>query len=367
MMSSMLGDESARPEDNCSRVRVAMRPTVSIIWLNFNGARHVHLWQSVFEEEYPAKEVIFVDNGSSDESFDQFRQLSSRYPGVITKTLRLPKNVGYSMANNLGFEAATGEYICLLSNDVGVSSNWIEPALRVFDSDPTIAIAGSLLRRADDISKLDPMGNFIDVFGFNHPFRFRGEPIQEVFYSEGAVMFIRRSVVERLGYLFPADYFMMFEDVDLCWRSALLGYRTVIATESVAYHVRGGTVPGIIMKSNPEITRRGTRNRVATLFSNYGARRLVMFVPTSVGLEICKALLLEFRGSSANARATLGGLVAFIRDIWPLSERRARVQKTRTVLDSVACRDMLGPAEGLRSSLVSWIAFARNEGRRPGR
>ena len=63
-------------------------------------------------------EIIVVDNGSAR---DEAAMLRERYPEI--KALRSERNLGFAGGNNLGFAAATGDYLLLLNNDTEVEDD----------------------------------------------------------------------------------------------------------------------------------------------------------------------------------------------------------------------------------------------------
>jgi GT2 family glycosyltransferase len=328
-------------------------PLVSIVLLNFNGRRFLDLWNSLFSLDYPRFEIIFVDNGSSDDSLTEFGKLASRHPSHTVKIIRLPENCGYSRANNLGVEQARGEIIVLLSNDIKVTEGWLKNAVDVLESNQLIGVAQSILYLLDSPSELDRTGNYIDVLGFNHPF-VSGKALEEVFYSEGAVMFIRRKVINETLGLFDEGYFMLYEDVDFCWRTRLMGYKVVIMPTSEAYHKCGGTVPGVLMKTDPRYVFTNTRNRLNTLFKNYSISNVIRFVPLSIGVEVTKGIWLMLNGKKAEGMACFAGIFSVFSGLSKTMKKRALVQGRRKLTsDSEIMRSMTSLNEAIRDTIHS--------------
>jgi GT2 family glycosyltransferase len=95
-------------------------------------------------------------------------------------------------------------------------------------------------------------GGWIDKFGY--PFM-RGrvfddcetdsgqyDDVQPCFWASGAAFFVRSSVYHELGGL-DEFFFAHQEEIDLCWRMQLAGYKVFVQPASVVYHVGGGTLP----------------------------------------------------------------------------------------------------------------------------
>ena len=333
-------------------------PLVSIILLNYNGKSLSQYWQSIFLESYANKEVIFVDNGSADGSAASFVGLTERFPATPTRLVTLPKNVGYSQGNNEGVKFARGEFICLLGNDVEVDSNWIQPVLDVFNADPGIGCVLPAIFRMSDRSQPDLPWTEMDPFGFTHRLQPTGASVQKVFFTEGTSMFFRRSLLDRLGYLFPSEYFFMHDDVDFCWRAKLLGFSSVVASQSRVFHVRGGTEPGVLLKRNPRPIQTGTRNRLATMFTNYSGAHVASFLPFTMLGELTIATAFQSRRMRSESRAVLRGLAAFVRDLPALRTRRSAVQRSRRVPDSTILSEMTDPLQTPRYLIGNWQQVA---------
>jgi GT2 family glycosyltransferase len=329
-------------------------PLVSIVLLNYNGKALAQHWESVFREIYPNKEIIFVDNGSVDRSADSFTALAKSYPQVPIRLVTLPTNVGYSQGNNEGVKYARGEFICLLGNDVEVDANWIRPILAAFAEDPKIGCVSPAIFRMDNHMEPDRPWMEMDPFGFTHRMVATGAPIQPVFFTEGTSMFLRRSLLERLGYLFPPEFYFMHDDVDFCWRARLQGFSCVVTARSRVFHVRGGTEPGVVLKRNPRPIQTGARNRLVTLYTNYSFTHLLFFLPVTILTELTIATVFAVRGLRAQGRAILSGVAAFLRELRSLRARRAAVQRTRVVSDRAILSEMLDPIATPRYIFGQW-------------
>ncbi|MBU4223242.1 MAG: glycosyltransferase family 2 protein, partial [Euryarchaeota archaeon] len=92
-------------------------PLVSVIIVNYNGKQYLkNCLSSLSAQSYPAIEVIFVDNASSDGSVEYVRK---EFPSV--RIIESKKNLGFAKGNNLGIREARGELIATLNNDTEVS------------------------------------------------------------------------------------------------------------------------------------------------------------------------------------------------------------------------------------------------------
>ena len=111
---------------------------VSVVIVNYNGRPHLPgLLASLRRQTYDDLEIILVDNGSSDGSVEY---ICSHFPEV--KTVSLPENVGFSEANNVGAEVATGAYLCLVNNDMCADRNLLQELFKAIEESPTIGAVG---------------------------------------------------------------------------------------------------------------------------------------------------------------------------------------------------------------------------------
>jgi GT2 family glycosyltransferase len=100
-------------------------PKVSIIWLNYNSSRILPIvlesLESVAGLDYPSDryELIVVDNGSTDGSFEKVKDFLDRRGSLKKKVIRLGRNLGFTGGNNIDFTARDKEskYVLLLNND----------------------------------------------------------------------------------------------------------------------------------------------------------------------------------------------------------------------------------------------------------
>lgn len=269
-------------------------PPVSVVILNFNGARFVkRCLGSVLNSDYPDFEVLFVDNASSDGSVELAQRLFGTVPRL--QIFHNSENLGFSEGNNVGARRATGEYIVLLNNDTEVDACWLKELVRVMESDPMIGVAQCKLLFMHDRGLIEGAGAFIDVYGYGfgrglEKDRGQYDRVEEIFYANGAAMAIRRGAVygfsEGRG-IFDPSYFAYYEDVDLCWGMWLRGYKVVFAPRSVVYHFRAAS-----SSKYPVLTVfHHCKNRIMTLIKNYSLRNLIRYLPPLLILELGRAVL----------------------------------------------------------------------------
>ncbi len=226
-------------------------PLVSVIVLNYNGMRFLETcYASLMKTGYHPVEWIMVDNASSDESVEYIR---ANFPSVTV--IQSGENAGFSRGNNIGIRAAKGKYIVLLNNDVRVEPGWLTPLVGEAEADGSVAALQPKIRSMIDDGYFEyagAAGGMIDKFGY--PF-LRGRVFDviekdqgqydngcDIFWASGAAMFLRAEVLTETG-LLDDDFIYHMEEIDLCWRIHLAGYKIRSVPGGVIYHFAGGTLP----------------------------------------------------------------------------------------------------------------------------
>lgn len=215
----------------------------SIIIANWNG-RHLleRFLPSILEAIRDCDEVIVVDNGSSDESVEL---LKTKFPQV--RLIALPRNYGFSVANNLGALMAKHEIIVLLNNDMKPEKGFLEPMLEHFDDPNVFAVSAKLLRfdGSPDFAnrnRLAVSGGFISVVceQDKEKLRFATKPEKQFHAPGGGTAFNRKKFLALGGFdpIFSPAY---FEDVDLSLKALRNGWRIIYEPRSIIWHLGAQT------------------------------------------------------------------------------------------------------------------------------
>jgi len=246
--------------------------------VNHNGSKYLaNCLKSVRNSSYDPFEIIFVDNASTDDSIVIVQELFKNDRITI---VRNPSNLGFAKGNNMGARYAKGDYLVFLNNDTEVEPCWLNELVKKMESDPRIGVAQSKLLQLgcpQDRQIFDSTGDFIDFYGVGirrgagQVDQSQYENIEEVFSARGACMIVRRRIIKDVG-LFDGDFFMGFEDVDLCWRIRLKGYKVMYVPKSVVYHKGSGT-PSNIRAFHDQ------KNVFLLMMKNYDIFNLVLHLP----------------------------------------------------------------------------------------
>lgn len=198
---------------------------------------------SVFRQDDPDVEVLVVDNASIDDTVAQIRH---HYPQV--RLIVNDKNSGFAAANNIGMQAAKGDFFLLLNSDAELISPQLFDAVReTFCAKPDIAaIGGKLILPSGRVQAMGrsflSLKSVIKEQLLFTAIRPRGggqrQKCIDVDYIDGAFMVIRRQVYKQVGG-FDERYFMFAEDMEWCRRMKKAGWRVVVLPDLVIKHHHG--------------------------------------------------------------------------------------------------------------------------------
>ncbi|MGC8621966.1 MAG: glycosyltransferase family 2 protein, partial [Caldisphaera sp.] len=219
-----------------------VQPKVSVVCLNYQGKGIVEeCLQSLLNNNYKNMEVIFIDNNSSDGSYEVSLKLLSNFNEKII--IRNHKNVGFTKGFNQGMRVASGEYILLLNNDVAIEKDAISNYIKFFDKNKNVGLAeGRIINRIKDIYGYTSNPKIVNVFGTLHeqsgptPDGFQYRMITRIFSPIGVWPMIRRDVYLKIGG-YDEDFFMVEEIRDLAARVWLAGYEVGYVYDAIAYHI----------------------------------------------------------------------------------------------------------------------------------
>ncbi len=227
-------------------------PSVCVVVPTWNGADLlVHCLAGLAAQTLPADRVIVVDNGSHD---DTLQLLADQFPFV--EVVALPTNTGFAHAVNRGIERSREDFVVLLNNDAEPEAAWLAQLVQTAAAAPSEI--GFVTSKVLDSSgtTVESTGDFLDWSGVPRQRGYHADddgrwdaPI-DVFSGCGGATLYRRNMLEVLGG-FDERFFAYYEDVDLCFRGQLRGYRGVLAPGARVRHVGGATsgrIPGMKMR-----------------------------------------------------------------------------------------------------------------------
>ena len=302
-------------------------PKVAIVILNWNGRAYLEKFlASVLSTTYENIEVIVSDNGSTDDSVSF---LQNEFPQV--KLIRLDQNYGFAKGYNLTLEKVKADYYALINSDVEVDPGWLQPIIDLLEADKMNAACQPKLLSYNNKNLFEyagGAGGWLDSLGY--PFA-RGRIFdvceedkgqynntERVFWVTGAAMIIRSNVFREAGG-FDEYFFAHQEEIDLCWRMQLAGYKLYACPSAVVYHVGGGTLP----RGNSRKTYLNFRNNQIMLYKNLPWTQKWWKIPFRIFLDSVSAWKGLFTGDGGYFLAILRGHLSFYK--WVLFKKKQSV------------------------------------------
>lgn len=306
---------------------------VKIVILNWNGVAHLRRFLPSVVAAAPAGvEIIVADNGSTDDSVGV---LEREFPSVTV--LRMDRNYGFAGGYNRALERIEADYYLLLNSDVETPGGWLEPLVECLDRNPDVAVVSPKLISSEERTMFEyagASGGYIDYLGY--PFcrgrilrtveedRGQYDDARDLFWVSGAAFCCRAELFHRLGG-FDDDFFAHMEEIDLCWRMQLAGYRVRVVPESRVYHLGGGT----LQTDSPSKVFYNHRNNLAMLYKcSTPVQRLLVAVVRPV-LDLLAALSYLAQGRADNFRAVFRAWRDFLRWHGALAEKRRAIRSAR--------------------------------------
>ena len=319
-------------------------PLVSVLVLNYNGRRFLDdCFNSLREASYPNQEVIMIDNLSTD---DSVAYMEEKFPEV--KLFQNGINGGFSLAYNNAFKIAKGKYFVVLNNDVKVDKGWLEPMVILCEADEEVGAVQPKL-----LSMLEPhkfeyagaSGGHLDKYGYaftrgrlfdlSEEDKGQYDDVADVFWTTGAAMMLRAEALRKSGDM-DVDFVHHYEEIDLCYRLNLAGYRLKVVPSSIVYHYGGG----IINYESYKKLYWNHRNSVFMMLKNLEGKNLLWFIPSRILLD---GMTFAWALSSANFKRMKALFHAWL---WltfhprMIMKKRREVRKMRKLPDNIIFQRM---------------------------
>jgi GT2 family glycosyltransferase len=204
------------------------RPSFSVVVCSYNGSRRIRrCCEALMTLDYPAYEVIVVDDGSTDGTGDVAEAFGFR---VIRSA-----NGGLSAARNLGLSVAKGDIVAYIDDDAYPDPHWLTYLASTFATGDFAGVGGPNIVPAED----GPIAHCVA----NSP----GGPVhvlltdREAEHIPGCNMAFRRDALMAVGG-FDTQFRTAGDDVDVCWRLQDKGWKLGFSPAAVVWHHRRGSV-----------------------------------------------------------------------------------------------------------------------------
>lgn len=269
---------------------------ISAVIVSYNSATYLKQnFVSLFQQTIAFKQVIVVDNCSSDES----AAISATFPDL--QTIKSTVNLGYAAAANLGIRSANADLVLVANADIYLAADFNQQILHFCAAHPQTSLLAPLLLRFDR-QTIDSAGQtyspalYPREIGFNQKLAKTRLSAREVFSVCGAATVFSRKALEQLkigNEYYDEDFFMFWEDFDIGWRANLFGLKTFFVPQAVAYHFRSATLKktwlarfSLALARPASLRYHLVKNRYLTLIKNFRFSRFWWALPFILGKDL---------------------------------------------------------------------------------
>ena len=231
-----------------------MSAAVTVVAVTYSPGVHLgNFLESLAAAASGDVDVVLVDNGSTDDAPEQAER-DAAASGTPLRLVRTHANIGFGQAANVGLRAADTEWVVIANPDVVWRPGALDELLAATGRWSHAAAVGPAIITPEGVlypsaRAIPTLKNGIGhaVFGWIWPtnpwtraYRHDAQDPKEreTGWLSGACMLLRRDAVLELGGFDP-QYFMYFEDVDLCDRLGKAGWQVVYVPTAVVEHVGG--------------------------------------------------------------------------------------------------------------------------------
>ncbi|QDV06915.1 N-acetylglucosaminyl-diphospho-decaprenol L-rhamnosyltransferase [Planctomycetes bacterium Poly30] len=320
-------------------------PRVSIVILNWNGRHHLEpCFKTLREMDYPKDrfEVILIDNGSDDGSQAEMRAKHS-----WVKLIENERNTGFSAGCNQGAAIARDggfdpEVLVFINNDIHVDKGFLRALVAPVKRKDAVATTAKMFSWDGKVLNSTGGGMNFHGIGIQRGYLRDPEPSYDVprktlFACGGAMAMDARLYFEVGG--FDEEFFAYYEDVDLGWRTWVMGHEVRYVPSAICYHHHSST-SGRVPIERLRVLQ--IRNPQLACFKNYDDENLRKILPAMLGLGIRRAFISSAMPDQGNYRIeamnTLGSGGAGGR-FW---RRIKKNLDTHDQLGRIAIADLLG-------------------------
>lgn len=226
---------------------------VSIIIVNYNTSSLIFdCIKSIYNKnENVNYEIIIVDNDSPDNSGSLLKMNYASDERVIVVLLK--ENIGFGKANNVGIGYAKGRNVLFLNPDTILINESVKILSNYLDSNDKVGAVGGNLFDINNQPTHSFHRTFPSIFsefsavcfhipeyiryGKNQRFNYTGLALS-VAYITGADLMVKKNVLDKVGSFSP-EFFMYYEETELCWRIKNAGYDIVSYPISEIQHLEG--------------------------------------------------------------------------------------------------------------------------------
>jgi len=214
---------------------------ITLVIPTYNNLKHIKNAYTSIRKWYPTLELVVLDDGSSDGTYEWLQSIQSKDENVIL--YQSEERVGHTILYDLGIEKAKNEIVGILHADMIVSENYLENLLKHLDRGKVVC--GTRIE-----PPLHPPGNEKIVQNFGMDFDDLNIPAFEEFVKNAqlenkdvttkgmfAPWILYKDDFQSIGGHDPLFAPFPYEDSDIFQRWILAGYELIQSRDSFVYHL----------------------------------------------------------------------------------------------------------------------------------
>jgi GT2 family glycosyltransferase len=239
-------------------VRVT-EPKVYVIILAYNKKEALkQCLESIQRDSYIEKEIVVVDNASSDGSSEMLRSTFSSITVISNR-----ENLGYTGGNNIGMKFALKnrdcDYLLILNDDTIVDPDLITLLVKFAKANPKIGVVNPKILDFETKREIcNNYGKYNFYIGIGHKLLLETDDVEEISLFRGTCFLIKKEVIDKIG-LMDENFFMYFDEADLSFRVKKAGFVMLHVSKAIVYHQLSHSFSG---RMNPIVEYYSTRNEL---------------------------------------------------------------------------------------------------------
>ena len=288
---------------------ISSQEKIALIILQWNRSTDtLACIESVLRIEYPHYEILIVDNGSDPHELRAVRQAFPELTYIENQS-----NLGFAEGNNRGIQVALArgaDYILILNNDTTVDPHLLTAFLSAARAYPEAGVFGAKIYYFEDPTDIWYAGGQVDPrllrcyhegctesdLHKNH------EQIKDTGYACGCALFIKREVIQKIGMMDPR-FFLLWEEIDWCWRIRQGGYRCLFVPQAKVWHkISRSFIEG---NRGPSWQYFYFRNRLLFIQRHIPWKQRLIFYTTIFLRELLEMITLCLHPKTSSARRKL--------------------------------------------------------------
>jgi len=314
-------------------------PRVAIIILNLNGKHHLTpCFETLAKLDYPKDklEVLLIDNASVDGSVAEMKHKHS-----WVRLIENDRNVGFAAGCNQGAEAVhDAEVLVFLNNDMRVEEDWLRELVNPLARGECQVTQAKMFSWDGKLINGAGGGMNFHGIGIQRGYLVEDGPefdvARKTLFACGGAMAMSRDLFYEVGG-FDHEFFAYYEDVDLGWRTWVLGHEIWYTPKAICYHHHSSTSRRLPIEM---VRLLQVRNPQLSCFKNYDDAHLKQILPAMFALAMRRMFLNAGLGDLApfrieHAKMTMPG---------PFDGVMAKLRKVRNTIDlnRVGVADLIG-------------------------